>query len=82
MANKPTSKRSKSRRSRHGASGQRRQKLIVGGVILLLVVATGVAIRSWQQSGVPLRLQGAVENHYAKGAPGAPVVMKEFSDYT
>ena len=82
MANKPTPRGAKSRRSRHGPSGQRRQKLVVGGVILVLVVAAAVAIRSWQQSSVPLRLQGATENHYAKGVAGAPVVMKEFSDYT
>ena len=82
MANKPTPKGSKSRRSRQGQSGRRRQKLVVGGIILILVVAAGVTLRSWQQRSVPLYLQGAVENHYAKGVPGAPVVMKEFSDYT
>ena len=58
------------------------QKLLVGGVILILVVAAGAAVRSWQQRSVPLRLQGALENHYAKGVPGALVIMKEFSDYT
>ena len=83
MANKSTSRGAKSRRSRHGASGnRRRQRLVLGGVILILVVAAGVALRSWQDRSVPLRLQGALENHYTKGVPGAPVVMKEFSDYT
>lgn len=82
MAKKPTPKGAKSRRPRQGPSGRRRQKLVVGGVILILVVAAGAAIRSWQQRSVPLYLQGAVENHYAKGVPGAPVIIKEFSDYT
>ena len=82
MANKPTSRGAKSRRSRHGSSGNRRQRLVLGGVILILVVAAGVALRSWQDRSVPLRLQGALDNHYAKGVQGAPVVMKEFSDYT
>ena len=82
MAKKPTPRGSKSRRSRHGVSGQQRQKLIAGGVILILVVAAVVAMRSWQKRNVPLLLQGALDNHYAKGVTDAPVVMKEFSDYT
>lgn len=82
MARKPTPRGPKSGRSRQGPSSQKRQKLIVGGVILILVVAAGVAIRSWQQRSIPLHLQGALEDHYARGLPGAPVVLKEFSDYT
>ena len=82
MAKKPTPRRFNSRRSNVNSSAKRRQKLILGGVILILVLATGAAIRSWQQSNLPLRLQGALDNHYTKGTPGAPVVMKEFSDYT
>ena len=82
MAKKPTPRGTKSGRSRQGPSSQKRQKLIVGGVILILVVAAGAAIRSWQQRSIPLHLQGALEDHYARGLPGAPVVLKEFSDYT
>ena len=82
MAKKPTSRAAKSRRSNANSSAKRRQKLILGGVIVLLVLVAGVAIRSWQQRNLPLRLQGALDNHYSKGVPGAPVVMKEFSDYT
>ena len=82
MANKPRPRGAKSRQSRQGQSGRRLQKLVVGGVILILVVAAVAAIRSWQQRTVTLHLQGAVGNHYAKGVPGAPVVLKEFSDYT
>lgn len=83
MAKKPTTRRAKSRRTNAAnPAAKRRQKLILGGVILVLVLAAGVAIRSWQQRSLPLRLQGALDNHYSKGVPGAPVVMKEFSDYT
>lgn len=82
MAKKPTTRRAKSRRFNANPAARRRQKLILGGVILILVLAAGVAIRSWQQRNLPLRLQGALDNHYSKGVPGAPVVMKEFSDYT
>lgn len=82
MARKPMPRGAKSRRSNANPSPKRRQKLVLGGVILLLVLVAGVAIRSWQQRNLPLRLQGALDNHYSKGAPGALVVMKEFSDYT
>ena len=83
MPKKPTSRGSKSRRSNANPSAKRRQKLILGGVILILVLAAGATIRSWQQRNLPLRLQGALDNnHYSKGVPNAPVVMKEFSDYT
>lgn len=82
MAKKPRPRGSKSRRANANPSAKRRQKLILGGAILILVLAAGVAIRSWQQRNLPLRLQGALDNHYSKGAPDAPVVMKEFSDYT
>ena len=82
MAQKPAPRGAKSRRPNANPPVKRRQKLILGGVILILVLAAGVAIRSWQQRSLPLRLQGASDNHYSKGAPGALVVMKEFSDYT
>ena len=82
MAKKPTGRGAKPRRSNANPSAKRRQKLMLGGVILILVLAAGVAIRSWQQRNLPLRLQGALNNHYSKGVAGAPVVMKEFSDYT
>ena len=83
MAKKRTPRGAKSRRSTANPSAKRRQKLILGGVILILVLAAGGAIRSWQQRNIPLRLQGALDdNHYSKGVPGALVVMKEFSDYT
>ena len=82
MAKKPRTRRVKSQRSNTSPAAKRRQKLILGGVILVLVLAAGVTIRSWQQRNLPLRLQGALDNHYSKGAPDAPVRMKEFSDYT
>ena len=61
---------------------RRRQRLLVGGIALVLVLGIGVFIRYRQQSMVPPRLQGAIENHYTRGTAGAPVVVKEFSDYT
>ena len=83
MAKKPKSREAKSRRSNTKPAAKRRQKLVLGGVILILVLAAGGAIRSWQQRNIPLRLQGALDdNHYSRGMPGALVVMKEFSDYT
>jgi hypothetical protein len=59
-----------------------RQKMLLGGVVLVLVVGIGVFLRYRQQSSIPPRLQGAIENHYTRGTAGAPVVIKEFSDYT
>jgi hypothetical protein len=58
-----------------------RQKTILGGVILVLVLGIGVFVRYRQQSQLPPRLQGAIDNHYTRGVAGAPVVVKEFSDY-
>jgi len=59
-----------------------RQKMLIGMTLLVLAIALGVGIRYWQQSRIPPRLQGAIENHYTRGVAGAPVVVKEFSDYT
>ena len=59
-----------------------RQRMLVGGIALVLVLGIGVFIRYRQQSMMPPRLQGAIENHYTRGTAGAPVVVKEFSDYT
>ena len=59
-----------------------RQKIILGGVILLLVIGIGVFVRSWQQSRIPPQLQGATGNHYTRGVAAAPVVIKEFSEFT
>lgn len=59
-----------------------RQKMLLGGAILVLMIGLGVFIRYRQQSSIPPRLQGAIENHYTRGTAGAPVVVKEFSDYT
>lgn len=59
-----------------------RQKMILGGGILVLVIGIGVFVRSWQQSRIPPQLQGAIDNHYTRGVAAAPVVIKEFSDFT
>lgn len=79
----------KKSKTRHRSSGnaatrpQRwRQKMILGGVVLGLVIGIGVFVRSWQASRIPPQLQGAIDNHYTRGSAGAPVVIKEFSDFT
>ena len=57
-------------------------KLVMGGVILALVIGVGAAVRFWQQRDLAPRLQGTVDRHYTRGVVSAPVVLKEFSDYT
>jgi uncharacterized protein HemX len=59
-----------------------RRKMILGVVILALVIGIGVFVRYWQQSRIPPQLKGAIDNHYTRGVAGAPVVIKEFSDFT
>ena len=57
-------------------------KLVLGGVIIALALGVGVLVRFLPQRDLSSRLQGAVERHYTRGTAGAPVVIKEFSDYT
>ena len=59
-----------------------RRKLVLGGVIVALALGVGGVVRFLQQRDLAPRLQGAVDRHYTRGTAGAPVVMKEFSDYT
>jgi len=59
-----------------------RFKLMIGGVILALALGVGGVVRFLQQRDLAPRLQGAIDNHYTRGTAGAPVVIKEFSDYT
>lgn len=59
-----------------------RLKLVLGGVILALALGVGGVVRFLQQRDLSPRLQGAVDRHYTRGTAGAPVVIKEFSDYT
>ncbi|MBM3224449.1 MAG: hypothetical protein FJZ47_11690 [Candidatus Tectomicrobia bacterium] len=65
-----------------------RLKLIVGGAILVLALGVGLLARylqarSLQERDVAPRLQEkARETRYTRGPAGAPVVIKEFSDYT
>jgi hypothetical protein len=61
---------------------QRRQRLLLGGVLLALVIGVGIFLQIRQRSRVIPQLQGAIEGHYTRGVPGAPVVIKDFSDYT
>ena len=57
-------------------------KLVVGGVILALALGIGAVVRFRQQHSLAPRLQGVVDGHYTRGVVGAPVIIKEFSDYT
>ena len=59
-----------------------RLKLVIGGVILAVALGVGGLIRFLQQHDLTPRLQTAVDKHYTLGTAGAPVVLKEFSDYT
>ena len=59
-----------------------RLKLVLGGVIVALALGVGGVVRFLQQRDLAPRLQGAVDRHYTRGTAGAPVVLKEFSDYT
>jgi hypothetical protein len=59
-----------------------RLKLLIGGVVLALALGVGGVVRFLQQRDLAPRLQGAVNQHYTRGTAGAPVVIKEFSDYT
>jgi anti-sigma-K factor RskA len=69
------------RQQAHQGQQSWRQRMILGGVILVLVIGIGVFVRYRQQSQIAPRLQGAMDNHYTHGVAGAPVVIKEFSDY-
>ena len=57
-------------------------KLVIGGVILAVALGVGVLVRFLPQLDLASRLQGTVDKHYTRGPAGAPVVIKEFSDYT
>jgi hypothetical protein len=59
-----------------------RLKLVIGGVILAVALGVGGLVRFLQQHDLSPRLQKAVDKHYTLGTAGAPVVIKEFSDYT
>lgn len=79
-----TRKRSQSKRqqARQAQQRQRRQRIVLGGAVLALVIGIGVFMRDRQMRHMPLQLQGASDNHYTHGVAGAPVVIKEFSDFT
>ncbi len=76
---------------RQGKTGKGRQqpsrgglskRWLLGGLGLLLVIGVAVGLRFGLQRDIPLQLQGAIDNHYARGTDQAAVVIKEFSDYT
>ena len=57
-------------------------KLMIGGAVLALALGIGGLVRFLQQRDLAPHLQGAGDKHYTLGTAGAPVVIKEFSDYT
>jgi len=59
-----------------------RLKLVIGGTVLAVALGVGGLVRFLQQRDLTPRLQGAGDKHYTLGTAGAPVVIKEFSDYT
>ena len=59
-----------------------RRKFVLGGVILALALGVGGVVRFLHQRDLAPRLQGAVDRHYTRVVAGAPVLIKEFSDYT
>jgi hypothetical protein len=63
-------------------STRQRQRLVLGGVVLLVVIGIAVGIRMSRQQSLPPQLQGAIDGHYTRGSATAEVVIKEFSDYT
>ncbi|ETW94198.1 MAG: hypothetical protein ETSY1_35890 [Candidatus Entotheonella factor] len=65
-----------------GSGGGLPPRWLLGGVGLLVVIVIAVVLRFGMQRDIPLQLQGAIDNHYARGADQAAVVIKEFSDYT
>jgi hypothetical protein len=59
-----------------------RLKLVIGGAVLAVALGVGGLVRFLQQRDLAPHLQGAGDKHYTQGTAGAPVVIKEFSDYT
>jgi hypothetical protein len=59
-----------------------RLKLVIGGAVLAVALGVGGLVRFLQQRDVAPRLQGTGDKHYTLGTARAPVVIKEFSDYT
>jgi len=59
-----------------------RLKLVIGGAVLAVALGVGGLVRFLQQRDLTPRLQGTEDKHYTLGTARAPVVIKEFSDYT
>jgi len=59
-----------------------RLKLVLGGVVLAVALGVGGLVRFLQQRDLAPHLQGTGDKHYTLGTAGAPVLIKEFSDYT
>ena len=70
------------KRQQPSRGGGASQRWLLGGLGLLLVIGVAAGLRFGLQRDIPLQLQGAIDNHYVRGADQAAVVIKEFSDYT
>ncbi len=82
MAKKTKNRQQSQSKRQQAQQRQRRQRIMLGGAVLALVIGSGIFVRYRQMSRIPLQLQGAIDNHYTHGVAGAPVVIKEFSDFT
>lgn len=78
--NKTSSKRRQDQQVKQDQA-RRRQRMLLGGLALVLVIGAVVVVRYIQRRSIQTQLQGAIDDHYTRGVEGAPVVVKEFSDY-
>jgi hypothetical protein len=61
---------------------RRRLKLVIGGVVLAVALGVGGLVRFLTQRDITSHLPSTEDKHYTRGTARAPVVIKEFSDYT
>ena len=87
MAKKPKPRRPTSTPTRRAVTSSvpRRwwqHQAVWGSGVLLLVIGIGVWVRYSLFRPVLPQLPGMIGQHYVRGPATAPVVLKEFSDYT
>jgi hypothetical protein len=55
---------------------------VIGGVVLAVALGVGGLVRFLAQRDLTSHLPRTEDKHYTRGTARAPVVIKEFSDYT